>query len=652
MKTKEGLMELNQEKFQFAKYSVYYDAVLNPFGAPPPGKPALYWAKDGKSTTMNIREANIPESLRESLEKEHEALERKRAGNNKRRQRRWDEEEDEEGDRSNEFRRHDREGGTTDSMSHQHSALNHIPVRPSHPSIHETKLESDSHPPPPPPPPPPLPSDEPVPPPPPPKPLVPPPPPPPSKSVERLNKRKKKGKGASLLADIWASNDEINYDTTSGNGVPMEGFVDPNKTKEKQESTHVFKRRKKGGGGEEERFDPLCPSGDGYSDYRSEEQIKRSTVQAKTKMAEKQKKQDSTEDAWYYRDSSNALQGPFQSVQMNGWKQAGFFPDQTPVRRGLHGDFVPMGTVEFLQSSTAHDANEEGIQSRIAALKRSDADGGNSVQDRIAALRGESSSTERIARTQNENISEQGNEQEVINGGEADEEEEAEVQSRILALRESSNCANAALTNESNSLQNEDEPRIARPTEQDLEGPIARAEIEQEDKRDIALNTEGIIDPTVVIPNDTSGAPSNAQLHASDAPLVSEESAAYPLGHIHQNNADDTPYPVLNDQYGDNAGDVPYPIESLDDMHDIPYPVDEPYGGGDEFTYPNTDAAYSDEITSEVAPYYYPDEPKKIEENEVKQAPKKKYTGDKAVVGFVPSNLQVRRSKNRNKHHQ
>ena len=87
------------------------------------------------------------------------------------------------------------------------------------------------------------------------------------------------------------------------------------------------------------------------------------------------------------------------------------------------------------------------------------------------------------------------------------------------------------------------------------------------------------------------------------------------------------------------------------DMDDIPYPTDVPYGEDNEFVYPNTDAAYNNEIESEVAPYYYPDEPNKKDEKETKQEPKKKYTGDKAVVGFVPSNLQVRRSKNSKKHH-
>ena len=63
--------------------------------------------------------------------------------------------------------------------------------------------------------------------------------------------------------------------------------------------------------------------------------------------------------------------------------------------------------------------------------------------------------------------------------------------------------------------------------------------------------------------------------------------------------------------------------------------------------YNKTDTRDGDD---EVAPYYYVDDThlsgnndENVNSNEREDAPKKKYVGDKAVVGFVPSHLQVRR---------
>eukprot|EP00743_Colponemidia_sp_Colp-15_P009007 GILK01009832.1.p1 GENE.GILK01009832.1~~GILK01009832.1.p1 ORF type:complete len:394 (+),score=83.90 GILK01009832.1:179-1183(+) len=46
-KAKEAEELENQTQMQFAQYSIYYDPHLNPFGAPPPGKPQLYRGLDG-----------------------------------------------------------------------------------------------------------------------------------------------------------------------------------------------------------------------------------------------------------------------------------------------------------------------------------------------------------------------------------------------------------------------------------------------------------------------------------------------------------------------------------------------------------------------------------------------------------------------------
>lgn len=664
MRTKEGVNELNEEKFKFAKYSVYYDEVLNPFGAPPPGKPALYVRKDG-GTTMNIEEANIPDSLRDDLDSQ-------RHDRTKKRQRKWDDDATIESDRQR-----DDEG---EESIPQESTLNiNVPFRqeppspPPPPPPSREELKSNSYPPPPPPPPP-LPIEDPTPPPPPPKPTPsgPPPPPPPSKSVQRLNKRKMKGKGAgSLLADIWASNDELTYDTTSGNGIPIEGLPDPKDIQQKQQqrqqqeqheqkqqekSKHSFKRRKKNG--EEERFDPLCPNGEGYSDYRSEEQIARSNKQAKNKLAAENKKTETADaaddvDAWYYRDSSNVLQGPFNSMQMNGWKQAGFFPDETPVQRGLHGDFVPMGTLDFTKPPSTHDdivkdsINEckmNDVQSRIAALKEKD-DGANGIEDRIKALRGESASADK------------------------EEENKDSVQERIKAHRSAKVAEQPhrgteegdAICEENNEDQTGTDERIKA-----LRSAISVGESSGETEEvDVSHETsnegEFAHETGVLLPSHPSTDNMDVPPYpAQETLLRSDEPPAYPIDDNGKfdDNAENVTYPIDSLEDGgdipyptdDNTGNIPYPIDTLEDGENVPYPTDMAYGDGSNgFAYPDTDAAYNNEIESEVAPYYYPEE-KQTTEIEAKPAQKKKYTGDKAIVGLVPTNLQVRRAQSVKKH--
>jgi hypothetical protein len=49
----------SQLKLEFPAVSIYYDAVMNPYGAPPPGKPALYHGRSG-GTTMKLSHAIVP----------------------------------------------------------------------------------------------------------------------------------------------------------------------------------------------------------------------------------------------------------------------------------------------------------------------------------------------------------------------------------------------------------------------------------------------------------------------------------------------------------------------------------------------------------------------------------------------------------------
>jgi hypothetical protein len=352
MSTKEGVDELNAQKFKKAKASVYYDAVLNPFGAPPPGQPMMYH-KRGGGTTMNIREASIPQHLR-----------------------------------SGDVDDTDEEDLYMHPSSHQKLNSKQEYQRDDHQTFQRIELKRETVPPPisskPPPPPPaaPLPSQK-----------VPTKPietkkssgtpilPPPSESVQRLNKKGKNKKA--LDADIWASTDELLYE---GN---LEGVHD--ETKDKQEPQYPNKKRRKVDA-DEERFDPLCPADEGYGEYRSSEQIKRSTTAKKKKDAEGGTKKCS----WYYIDQGENIQGPFSSEQMFGWREVGFFPDNTMVRNGTGTEFVEISSVDLMTGELLHVGNEpsQSIEDRIAMLRAEhletvmDKEGGG-VDVRIAALRAE-----------------------------------------------------------------------------------------------------------------------------------------------------------------------------------------------------------------------------------------------------------------------
>jgi hypothetical protein len=351
MASKEGVEEWNAQKFQKAKASVYYDAVMNPFGAPPPGKPMMYH-KRGGGTTMNMKEASIPQHLRSG------------------------EEDDTDEEDSYEPSSYVRQQGVPKQECHREKTFQRIESKRDVPPPVPSKT-----PPVPPPPPPPIPSPQ-----------IPAqsaetktregPPvlPTPSESVQRLNKKSKNKKA--LNADIWASTDELLYDGD------LEGI---HEQKDKQELQYPNRKKRKTSA-DDERFDPLCPADEGYSDYRSSEQIKRSTTGKKKKDVEG----ETSKCSWHYIDQVGNIQGPFSSEQMSGWRQVGFFPDNTMVRNGNGTEFVEISTIDLMTGDLLHAENEpsQSIEDRIAALKAEhletvvDKEGGG-VDDRIAALKAE-----------------------------------------------------------------------------------------------------------------------------------------------------------------------------------------------------------------------------------------------------------------------
>ena len=125
-------------------------------------------------------------------------------------------------------------------------------------------------PPPPPPPPPsshiPIPIDK----------IKPPPLPEPSKAVLRAAKRSASKSNA--LADIWASQEEMEYEqTVKGTSFAMEGTAD----QQPQPYLPRWKRNKTNAKSKDHNIadvnDPCCPNADGYGEYRNRDQIERQT---------------------------------------------------------------------------------------------------------------------------------------------------------------------------------------------------------------------------------------------------------------------------------------------------------------------------------------------------------------------------------------
>jgi hypothetical protein len=111
----------------------------------------------------------------------------------------------------------------------------------------------------------------------------------------------------------------------------------------------------------------------------------------------------------------------------------------------------------------------------------------------------------------------------------------------------------------------------------------------------------------------------NAEENAADIPYPIDETVPYPIDEA-------VPYPV-DAEY---PSDVAYPV-------DVEYPVDEAYG------YPDTDGAYDEMLA--VAPYpgaemLISDAHEESTEMKPPAAEKKKFDGDKVVVGFVPSTVK------------
>lgn len=481
--------------------SVYYDALLNPYGAPPRGKPRLYH-KRGGGTTMDIRQAVVPGQEE-------------------------DEEEEEPPPQQEEIQ----------SIEPPRPPPRSAPPRRTV-EAPPLRREQSAPPPPPPPPPPPLPPMESSIPPPPrppplpkePVPIVPPSLPAPSKAVQR-GKRKRKNMAD---ADIWASTEEVEYERTK-NQLDLE--------------------------------------------------LGTTTTNTITSIKV---------DEWYYQDSSQNVQGPFVTQQMQQWQQAGFFPPTTLVRNGSSGDYVPMKNVKWSALGPKQTAPPPSdVDQRIAALRAAEKQhepeppAEASAEDRIAALRQE--------RLQGEPQQQQ--------------DVDVSVEDRIAALRQERLA--------------EQQPEAAQPSENAI--TVETVDEEEENAEEGGVGPQF---PMSHVENEP-GASMGPQLPAGDAPA---------------------PYPV-DDNFEEPPAYYPLPKDLDDDAAVAPYPTDMEYPISDEYPvsdgYPVGEAG-EDGYPAVVGPYPVDDSqvPPGAMENGTSEPPKAVYQGDKEVVGFVPTNLRKRRKGN------
>ena len=367
----------------------------------------------------------------------------------------------------------------------------------------------------------------------------------------------------------------------------------------------------KDGGGDVN--DPLCPSADGYGEYRNRDQIERQSKEVTMLQKEQQEHaakhvamQDELynvkQSKWYYRDNTNgAIQGPCSGEQMLGWKA--FFPESTPVKFGEDGDFDSLGGVDFNTPPVSvqqvppppppldaeiDGPNDNGVDHNVTSTSEGE-DGTGIVMPQLTH-----------------------------------EDDVAEVAEPLAEVDE-------------HDRQGAD---MCVPPPSDDEGSVAE-DAEQHDVNDVTAQKD---DPEV---DECLPPPSDDEADGDDGgqevgmclPPPSDDEDDYA-------DHSDAQYPAVGE----------YPLPS--DEEAVPYPVDVEYPADDDaYGYPDTNDAYGDAAGGDmaaVAPYPSADDvvfglanddvggesgvmPPAVEEM------KKEYKGDKAVVGFMPSHLRVKR---------
>jgi hypothetical protein len=334
--------------------------------------------------------------------------------------------------------------------------------------------------------------------------------------------------------------------------------------------------------------------------------------------------QAASTSSWYYRDTSNQLQGPYETAQMLQWIGAGFFPSSTPVQPASASPSDPapswstmdkqppfcsaFASDSIRRGSVDEESDRASVQARIAVLENhtlhepdsleaADDASDSSVQARIAAL------------TAHRPLHEPGRESgKVGSPTDQDGDRDDSVQTRIAALRAPHplNLEHSSRPNEANQQQH------MRPSIQ---------ERIQELRHEHLARTQELSAPPPPPPR-----PVARNANFADSFEGTLEDLSYPIDTCIVDHAE---YPVYDsypsveaysvDDTGDDDSMVPatgaYPVTDS-------YPVDEDSNG-----YADGDAHATSFFHRD------PDD----------QQPKKRhYHADKEVVSLLPSHLQKR----------
>jgi hypothetical protein len=275
---------------------------------------------------------------------------------------------------------------------------------------------------------------------------------------------------------------------------------------------------------------------------------------------------------------------------MNGWKVAGFFPDSTPVKRGEEGEFMPMGSVDFIAGPTiapsdeAVTAEEDRVSDAEVGEEAIDADGANNEQE------------SEIMEAPLEN-------------------DEAPEVDACLPPPSDDEGDDVAEVDVCVPPPSDDEVSLDERAEVDMCVPQPSDDEEDDDRAEVDMCLPPPSD------DEDDGDADTGEENVADVPYPIDEAVPYPIDEA-------APYPV----------DAEYPIDVAYPV-DVEYPVDEAYG------YPDTVGAYDNEMPA-VAPYpgaemLTSDAQELIEEKpSATERKKKKFDGDKVVIGFVPSTVK------------
>jgi len=293
-----------ERTLKYPMLSVYYDAKFNPYGAAPPGKPMMFRYVNG-STTRNIQEA-----MRYAAdvgwivlsEEERKVLYGDLIENE-------NEKEKIEGSDS---------GSDADEDQISYERKKQFELERQRREVErkreeEAKFKKDRG---------------------------------PSESALRTARQLKVSVAS---VDIWGNEEE----EEDGFLVGKDG---EHATKNEYVPVPRFKKRKKleSGGGDAN----LDPTAKHYTQYRKVQAS--SSIQASSSSTSLPIPTSDLVDEWYYK-AMGSVNGPYSSQMMLDWSNAGYFPDDTPLRNSSMGNFLPFSRykAEFLNVVRATTTTED-----------------------------------------------------------------------------------------------------------------------------------------------------------------------------------------------------------------------------------------------------------------------------------------------------